>query len=373
MTSRESFVKDTAKSLGFEECRITELGTEWQAEERLSNFVSNKYHGTMAWMETTVERRKHPTRMWSEAKSAIVVGLNYSPDSDPIEDLKANTRGNISVYARGDDYHDVIKKKLRTLARAFAEKFKQQVKIFVDTAPLMEKPLAHRAGVGWQGKHTNLVSREYGSWLFLGIILTDAILKSDVAETDHCGSCKSCLDICPTKAFVSPYKIDARKCISYLTIEYEGLIPHQFRKAIGNRIYGCDDCLAVCPWNKFAKNANESKLIAREQNILPRLVDLALLSDREFRVRFSNSPVKRIGRNRFLRNVLIALGNSQQSELAIDCVLKLLDEEDPIVRGTAVWALSQLNPELFEKERTRRSAMETVQEVKNEWIQGHQQ
>lgn len=367
MTSLETFIREKAISLGFDACQITNVEEQWEAGDQLERFVSNDYHGNMTWLETTLERRRHPTRMWPDAKSAIVVGLNYKPDSDPLKDLDAKTKGNISVYAQGDDYHDVIKKKLKILAGEFADKSKTEVKIFVDTAPLMEKPLAQRAGVGWQGKHTNLVSRQYGSWLFLGTILTTADLIPDESETDHCGSCTACLDICPTEAFIEPYKIDARRCISYLTIEHKGLIPEEFRKPMGNRIYGCDDCLAVCPWNKFAVDAHEAKLKARKENELPDLVELSRLSDPEFRSRFSKSPIKRIGVNRFLRNVLIALGNSEQSEIGIKSVISKLDEEDDVVRGTAVWALSRLDPHLFREERERRLKKEKNKEVQIEW------
>ena len=367
MTSLETFIREKARSLGFDECQITGVGEQWEAGDQLERFVSNDYHGNMRWMETTLDRRKHPTRMWADAKSAIVVGLNYKQDSDPLKDLDAKTKGNISVYAQGDDYHDVIKKKLKILAREFADKSSHEVKVFVDTAPLMEKPLAQRAGVGWQGKHTNLVSKQYGSWLFLGTILTSATLISDDSEKDHCGSCTACLDICPTEAFVEPYKIDARRCISYLTIEHKGLIPEEFRKPMGNRIYGCDDCLAVCPWNKFAQEAHEVKLKARKENALPDLVELSQLTDTEFRSRFSKSPIKRIGVNRFLRNVLIALGNSEQQEAGIKSVISKLDEEDHVVRGTAVWALSRLDPHEFQKERERRLKKEKNKEVQIEW------
>lgn len=371
MTDLNTFVKEKAYSLGFEACRITPTREKWTAGAGLEEFISKDYHGSMTWIKTTLERRIHPNRLWIDANSAIVVGINYSPVSDPIKDLEAYTQGNISVYARGDDYHDVIKRKLKNLAQEFAIKSQSEVKVFVDTAPLMEKPLAERAGVGWQGKHTNLVSRTFGSWLFLGVILTNAKLTPDEKESDHCGSCRACLDICPTDAFVAPYKIDARKCISYLTIEHKGMIPHQFRKPMGNRIYGCDDCLAICPWNKFAKEARESKLKAREDNELPSLIDLVILNDTQFRERFRKSPVKRIGRNRFIRNVLIALGNSGQTELAEVRIVPLLDDEDPIIRCSAVWALSQLDPDLFQQERKKRQESEKVKDVQDEWSQAY--
>jgi epoxyqueuosine reductase len=270
-----------------------------------------------------------------------MLGVNYGPDENPLAILEQRTRGAISVYAQGDDYHDVIKKRLKALARWLVAASGAVVKVFVDTAAVMEKPLAQAAGLGWQGKHTNLVSREFGSWLFLGAIFTTSDLPRDAAETDHCGSCQECLDICPTAAFPAPYKLDARRCISYLTIESKGPIPLEFRKAIGNRIYGCDDCLAVCPWNKFAQTGHETKLAARDELRAPDLADLVRLDDAAFRALFSKSPVKRIGRDRFVRNVLIAIGNSNDGGLA-SAAERLLEDESPLVRGAAVWALSQL-------------------------------
>jgi epoxyqueuosine reductase len=270
-----------------------------------------------------------------------MLGVNYGPDENPLDILKQRTRGAISVYAQGDDYHDVIKKRLKALARWLVANSGGEVKVFVDTAAVMEKPLAQAAGLGWQGKHTNLVSREFGSWLFLGAIFTELDLPRDAADGDHCGSCQACLDICPTAAFPAPYKLDARRCISYLTIEHKGPIPREFRKAIGNRIYGCDDCLAVCPWNKFAQTGRETKLAARDELRAPSLADLARLDDAAFRARFTKSPVKRIGRDRFIRNVLIAIGNSNDEALTIEAE-RLVEDASPLVRGAAVWALSQL-------------------------------
>jgi len=270
-----------------------------------------------------------------------MLGVNYGPDESPLAILDQRSRGAISVDAQGDDYHDLIKKRLKTLARWLVAASGGEVKVFVDTAAVMEKPLAQAAGLGWQGKHTNLVSRELGSWLFLGAIFTTLDLPRDAADTDHCGSCQACLDICPTAAFPAPYKLDARRCISYLTIENKGPIPHEFRKAIGNRIYGCDDCLAVCPWNKFARVGREAKLAARDELRKPDLADLAQLDDAAFRAKFTKSPIKRIGRDRFIRNVLIAIGNSNDPALAVEAN-RLIDDESPLVRGAAVWALSQL-------------------------------
>jgi epoxyqueuosine reductase len=295
----------------------------------------------MNWLADRPERRADPRVLWPGVRSVIMLGVNYGPDENPLTILEQRTRGAISVYARGDDYHDVIKKRLKTLARSLVAASGSEVKVFVDTAAVMEKPLARAAGVGWQGKHTNLVSREFGSWLFLGAIFTAAELPRDAPEADHCGSCQACLDICPTAAFPAPYKLDARRCISYLTIENKGPIPREFRKAIGNRIYGCDDCLAVCPWNKFAQAGREARLAAREELRAPRLAELARLDDAAFRSLFAKSPVKRIGRDRFIRNVLIAIGNSNERALAVEAE-RLLEDPSPLVRGAAIWALAQL-------------------------------
>lgn len=330
-----------ATSLGFDAVRICRADEAWAAAGRLEDFVEQGRHGTMGWMEDTLERRKQPTNMWPEAKSALIVAMNYGPDTDPLEDLKHVSTGNISVYARHRDYHDVMKGKLKQLAQRFARETGEEVKVFVDTAPLMEKPLAEKAGLGWQGKHTNLVSREHGSWLFLGVMLTTAELEPDAPGRDHCGACTACLDICPTKAFPAPYQLDARRCISYLTIEHAGPIPEEFRKLMGNRIYGCDDCLAVCPWNKFAKSASEAKLVAREDLIRPPLADLLQLDDAAFRALFSGSPIKRIGRNRFIRNCLIAAGNSGDAAL-LPLVEGLRSDPDPVVAEAADWAIAQL-------------------------------
>jgi epoxyqueuosine reductase len=295
----------------------------------------------MAWLADTTLRRADPRRMWAPAKSAVVLGVNYGPQGDPLATLALPDRATISVYARNRDYHDLIKGRLKQLASRIASRLKAEVRVFVDTAPLMEKPLAEQAGIGWQGKHTNLVSRDLGSWLFLGVILLDRELPTDAPETDHCGTCRACLDICPTNAFPAPYRLDARRCISYLTIEHDGPIPHEFRKSMGNRIFGCDDCLAVCPWNKFARAASEAKLQARPELDAPELAFLAALDDAGFRKFFAGSPVKRTGRNRFLRNVLIAIGNSGIAVLA-DAARPHLADPDPVVRGATIWALSQL-------------------------------
>jgi epoxyqueuosine reductase len=331
-----------ANTLGFTPPRIVDLSTVSQAwATHLESFVELGRHGTMAWLEETKERRAHPNSLWPEARSAIVVGMNYGPETDPLLDLDNSAIGNISVYARGRDYHDIIKGRLKELAGLIARDSDTDVKVFVDTAPLMEKPLAALAGLGWQGKHTNLVSRDYGSWLFLGVILSAAEFAPSPPEIDHCGSCRSCLDICPTDAFPAPYEIDARKCISYLTIEFKGKVDLDLRAKMGNRIYGCDDCLAVCPWNKFAQSGREIKLAAREDLNAPPLAELAQLDDAEFRAKFSGSPIKRIGRDQFIRNVLYAIGNSGETALR-GSVQPHIASDNPVVADAARWALRQL-------------------------------
>jgi epoxyqueuosine reductase len=337
----EARIRLKSREIGFDACGLTGVDAPWPAAGRLQEFVALERHGEMAWMATTVERRAHPRAMWPDARSAIVLGVNYGPDADPLAALERRDRGAISVYAQGDDYHELIKARLKALARWLAGEAACQVKVFVDTAPLMEKPLAGAAGLGWQGKHTNLVSRTFGSWLFLGVVLTDLVLKPDAAETDHCGQCRACLDVCPTAAFPAPYQLDARRCISYLTIEHAGPIPEEFRAALGNRLYGCDDCLAVCPWNKFAQDSHEAKLAAREALVSPPLAALAALDDTAFRALFSKSPIKRIGRDRFVRNVLYAIGNSGDPALA-EAARARLDDASDVVRDAAGWALAQL-------------------------------
>jgi len=324
----------------------------------------------MIWMAETVERRADPRKLMADAKSIVMLGLNYGPATDPLAALARPETGAISVYARHRDYHELLKGKLKELAAflaAAARPDKADVKVFVDTAPLLEKPLAARAGLGWQGKHTNLVSRDFGSWLFLGAILTDLDLLPDPPETDHCGQCRACLDTCPTDAFPAPYRLDARRCISYLTIEHEGPIPRELRSAIGNRIYGCDDCLAVCPWNKFASVGREAKLAARADLEAPPLAELARLDDASFRALFAGGPIKRVGRARFVRNVMIAIGNSKDRSLA-KVARQRLDDENPLVRGAAVWALARLTSreELssFASESLRRERDATIIE---EW------
>jgi epoxyqueuosine reductase len=363
----EDLIRAEAAALGFDLCRFTDLDDAWPAAARLTEYVAEGRHGEMAWMAETAERRAHPRAMWADARSAVLLGVNYGPDADPLAILAEPARGAISVYAQGDDYHELIKARLKALARWLQARFGGELKVFVDTAPLLEKPLAARAGLGWQGKHTNLVSREFGSWLFLGSILTTLELTPDGSEAGGCGTCQACLDVCPTNAFPAPFQLDARRCISYLTIELKGPIPHEFRAALGNRIYGCDDCLAVCPWNKFASTAREQKLQAREALRAPGLGELSRLDDPAFRALFSKSPVKRIGRDRFLRNVLYAIGNSSEPALAAEAE-RLLDDPAPVVRGAAVWALSRLlAAEAFEAVRAARLPREADPEVRDEW------
>ncbi|MGY3449064.1 epoxyqueuosine reductase [Bradyrhizobium sp. USDA 4353] len=330
-------------------------------------FLAEGQHGDMDWLAREPSRRTDPLKLWSEVRSVIMLGVNYGPDEDPRAILAQRSRAAISVYARGDDYHDVIKKNLKTLARWLIAQTGGDVKVFVDTAAVMEKPLAEAAGLGWQGKHTNLVSRGFGSWLFLGAIYTTLKLPIDTPERDHCGSCRACLDSCPTAAFPAPYSLDARRCISYLTIENKGPIPREFRKAMGNRIYGCDDCLAACPWNKFAQAGREAKLAARDALRAPDLAELADLDDAAFRALFTKSPIKRIGRDRFLRNVLIAIGNSGDAAL-IASAERLTVDPNPLVRGAAAWALGELlEGDAFAKAADSALAAEADDSVRAEW------
>ena len=356
-----------ARTLGFDCVGITEPGAIADAARHFQEFIASGGHGDMEWLAAQPERRIDPRGLWQDVRSVIMLGVNYGPDHDPLAILKERSRAAISVYAQGDDYHDLIKKRLKTLARWLVATAPCEVKVFVDTAAVMEKPLAQASRLGWQGKHTNLVSREFGSWLFLGAIYTTLELPRDAAEIDHCGSCRACLDICPTAAFPAPYKLDARRCISYLTIENKGPIPREFRKHIGNRIYGCDDCLAACPWNKFAQEGREAKLAARDELRAPGLGELVRLDDPSFRALFTKSPVKRIGRDRFLRNVLIAIGNSGDATLAEDA-RRLLGDDSALVRGAAVWALAQLlSREEFAAMKTHAPADERDDDVREEW------
>ncbi|RVD48137.1 MAG: tRNA epoxyqueuosine(34) reductase QueG [Mesorhizobium sp.] len=356
-----------ARRAGFDAVAVTAPDAIPLAPARLAEFVANGFHGSMDWIAETIARRSEPSTLWPDVRSIVVLAMNYGPDRDPRDLLSKRDRGAISAYAKNRDYHEVMKGRLKEIAGKIVARAGGDVKVFVDTAPVMEKPLAEAAGLGWQGKHTNLVSREHGSWLFLGTIFTTAELAPDEAEIDHCGSCRACLDACPTDAFPAPYRLDARRCISYLTIENKGPIPHEFREAIGNRIYGCDDCLAACPWNKFASAASEAKLAARDDLREPALADLLALDDAAFRAFFSGSPIKRIGRDRFVRNVLIAAGNSGEAALA-GIVRDLLGDASPLVRGAAIWALARLVPETEYAERAA-NGLETEDDavVRDEW------
>jgi epoxyqueuosine reductase len=354
--------------LGFDCIGVADPGAIAAASRHFLQFLDIGAHGDMDWLAANPERRADPRVLWPAVRSVVMLGVNYGPDQDPLAILQQRTHAAISAYAQGDDYHDVIKKRLKALARWLVATSSCEVKVFVDTAAVMEKPLAQAAGLGWLGKHTNLVSSEFGSWLFLGAIFTTSELPRDEPDTDHCGSCRACLDICPTAAFPAPYKLDARRCISYLTIENKGPIPREFRKAIGNRIYGCDDCLAVCPWNKFAQLGHEARLAPREELRAPDLGSLARLDDAAFRALFAKSPVKRIGRDRFIRNVLIAIGNSDERVLALEAE-RLLGDASALVRGAAVWALSQLlTAEEFAALTSRAANNETDKTVQAEWL-----
>ncbi|WP_370156062.1 tRNA epoxyqueuosine(34) reductase QueG [Ferrovibrio sp.] len=340
--ARAAAIRARAAEAGFDAVGFTQpsrIGPELAG--RLDAFMALGRHGEMRWLEDKAERRRHPHALWPEARGIVALGLNYGPDANPLESLARTDRAAISVYAQGRDYHLVVKKKLKSLAGWMHRTWGDEVKVFVDTAPLMEKPLSAAAGIGWQGRHTNLVSRDFGSWLFLGLILTSMELPADAPETDHCGSCSACLDICPTRAFPAPYQLDARRCISYLTIEYDGIIAEEFRRPMGNRIYGCDDCLAVCPWNKFAAVTADADLRARPQLAAPKLLDLARLDDAGFRALFATTAVKRIGRDRFVRNVCIALGNAGDAA-AVPVLRDLAADAAGPVRAHAAWALKQL-------------------------------
>ncbi len=341
MASTEDFIRDRALAIGFDAIGFAPASLGETARARLSAFLAAGRHGEMGWMASRADERADPRVLWPEAASVISLGLSYAPAGDPLAVLARRDRGAISVYSQGRDYHDVVKGMLKQLAGAIVGRSGAGVKVFVDTAPVMEKPLAEQAGLGWQGKHTNLVSRTHGSWLFLGEIYTTLALERSPPASGGCGSCSRCLDICPTDAFPAPYQLDARRCISYLTIEHAGPIPIELRPLMGNRIYGCDDCLAVCPWNKFARAAGHAKFAAREALAAPRLAELVRLDDASFRALFSASPVKRIGRNRFVRNVLIAIGNSGQPALQASA-LALCADADAVVADAARWAAERL-------------------------------
>jgi epoxyqueuosine reductase len=351
---------------GFDIARITRPAQIGEAGTHLLAFLDAGWHGDMAWMTNNTQRRSDPAALWPDVQSIIMLGMNYGPEQNPRDIRMSPERGAFSVYAHGRDYHDVIKGKQKVLAGWLAAQTDEAVKVFVDTAPVMEKPLAQAAGIGWQGKHTNLVSRDFGSWLFLGAIFTATDLPQDTPSGHHCGICQRCLEICPTKAFPAPYQLDARRCISYLTIEYKGHIPRLFREAIGNRVYGCDDCLAICPWNRFTKATNEAKFAAGPMINAP-LQELVRLSDEDFRKAFSGSPIKRIGRSRFIRNVLIAIGNSGEVALLPE-IVPLLKDDSPLVRAMAVWAIHRLPIDLESRAKLRQAALhETDENVQAEW------
>jgi len=366
----EQALKNEALALGFAACGIARADAAPEAAARLQAWLDDGGHGDMLWMEERAHQRGSPAALWPDVRSVIMLGMSYAPAVDPLALAEEGGVGRISAYAQGQDYHDIVKKGLKALARwLIAAVPDSNLKVFVDTAPVMEKPLAEAAGIGWQGKHTNLVSREDGSWLFLGAIMTTLELKPDAPGELHCGSCSACIAACPTDAFPAPYRLDARRCISYLTIEHKGPIPHEFRAAIGNRIYGCDDCLAVCPWNKFADAAAANRaFVARAELAAPELGDLLALDDASFRQVFSGSPIKRIGRDRMVRNALIAAGNSGLAGL-VPKVAALLDDPAPVVRGAAIWALARLDPARLAGEAMGRSRSEIDPDVRSEWAE----
>ncbi len=367
MFSKESYIREQAQAAGFDVVAITKADFGKEPGQHLHDFIAKKRHGEMAWLAEKAHWREHPNSLWPEARSVVMLAINYGPDEDPRALLTQKNKGIISVYARGKDYHDIVKKRLKRIARAMVGELGGDVKVFVDTAAVMEKPLAAAAGIGWQGKHTNLLSREFGSWLFLGCIFSTLELMPDNLETGDCGSCRACLDICPTNAFPAPYQLDARRCISYLTIETKGHIDEDLRPLIGNRIYGCDDCLAVCPWNKYAKKASVQGLQSRPELIGPPLQDLAVLDDAAFRALFASSPVKRLGRDRFVRNVFIAIGNSGNVGF-LDLIPAALTDSSPLVRAMGVWAASQLAlPEQIDRLRRQYLLTEHDADVLEEW------
>ena len=360
-------LRKCAAEAGFEVAGVACVDDFPDLGEALKNFVAAGRHGDMTWLETNLDRRQHPAGLWPDVRSVVMLGMNYGPADDPLAALAQKSNGVISVYAKGKDYHTIINKRLKRVAGWLQRETGSEVKIFVDTAPVTEKPLAVHAGLGWQGKHSNLVSRPFGSWLFLGAIFTTAELPGSEPQGDHCGTCTRCLDICPTRAFIAPRRLDARRCISYLTIEYKGHIPLELRAPMGNHIFGCDDCLAVCPWNRFAQLAREQRFHPRPQCDNPPLHELLELDDRGFRARFAGTPVKRAGRDGFVRNVLIACANSGDQEL-VPGIIPLLGDEAAIVRGMAVWALARLLPrEEFAQLKQQYEPGEKDREVKHEW------
>lgn len=363
----KTVIRERARALGFETVRVTRPDAIPLAGDRLRAFLADGRHGSMEWMAANADRRGDPRRLWPEARSVVMLAMSYAPETDPMDALDDPLKGVVSTYAKRSDYHDVMKGRLKELAGLIERRTEAPVKVFVDTAPLMEKPLAEAAGIGWQGKHTNLVSRESGSWLFLGAILSAAELEPDAPERDHCGSCSRCLDVCPTKAFPAPYQLDARRCIAYLTIEHKDHIPVEFREPIGNRVFGCDDCLAVCPWNKFACEAHEARLHVRTELDNPPLAELLALDDAAFRARFRGTPVKRTGRDRMVRNCLIAAGNARDPSL-LPHVTALLGDSSPLVRAMAVWAFRRLaSPDAVATARAHHTVSEPDADVLREW------
>ncbi len=365
----KNWLKSRAAAEGFGKLGVTGPAALRTSQDQLYSFLEAGFHGEMGWLAANREKRGDPKILWSDVQSIVMLGFNYAPTANPLAALERRSNAAISVYAQGADYHDVMKGKLKSIAGDFARISGAEVKIFVDTAPVMEKPLAQAAGIGWQGKHTNLVARDYGSWLFIGAIFTNAALPEDAGEKNYCGACQRCLDICPTSAFLGPYRMDARRCISYLTIEHKSQIPREFRRAIGNRVYGCDDCLAVCPWNKFAQQGQEARFAARSGADNPPLAELLALDDASFRTRFAGSPIKRIGRNRFLRNILIATGNSGDKTLLTQAIV-LLGDASPLVRGMAIWAVARLladDETQFLQIKAQHHGTEADDEVRKEW------
>jgi epoxyqueuosine reductase len=369
VSASQTAIRDKALEEGFDVVGFADANITDTSGERLAKFIEHGAHGDMDWLASRVTVRQNPIHLWSDVKTVISVGVNYGPADDPMAVLDKTSNGAISVYARGDDYHDIMKKRLKALARWVSKTLETEVKVFVDTAPVLEKPIAAAAGLGWQGKHTNVVSREFGSWLFLGEIFVALEMPVDAAHADNCGSCQRCLTACPTDAFPAPYQLDARRCISYLTIEHKGHIDRSLRPLIGNRIYGCDDCLAVCPWNRFAQISRNVQLGARAALTAPSLESLARLDDKAFRALFRKSPIKRTGRARFVRNVLIAIGNSGDVEL-LPCVVERLADESPLVRAMAVWAMARLADRPTYEQLAHQQHNEPDVGVQEEWNMG---
>ena len=363
-------IESYSKSLGFQEVKVTNFDGFSTYSKNLQEFIKKNFYGEMSWIKEKAKIRENPKNIWHEAKSALVFGLNYGPSRCPLKEIKNKKTGYISIYARRKDYHKVIKSKLKSIGRFICSNSDIQIKVFVDTAPIMEKPLAELSDMGWIGKHTNLVSKQFGSWLFLGIILTNYNFNSIVNDNkNNCGTCKACVEACPTNAFINPYKLDARKCISYLTIEHKTHINREYRTLIGNRVFGCDDCLAVCPWNKFAKSHSDIKLNIQSNLVLQPLKKLVSLNEQKYRKMFSGTPVRRLGYNRFLRNILIAIGNSGDSSL-IDYTVSKLEHSNSLVRSMAIWALSKLSKDRFQFEKKARLHKEKDFYAREEWEEG---